>query len=95
MKSLKSLIFENEEPFEEPTTGWAAPETSLEKLQELIPKSNLTEREKAVIQYRLNGMTLQEIGDKHNIGRNSVYLMLKRAIYKIKKTISREKELGN
>jgi DNA-directed RNA polymerase sigma subunit (sigma70/sigma32) len=89
MKTLKSLILEIEEPFEEPTTGWAAPENPKEKLLNLIPRSNLTNNEKTIILERLNGETLEEIGDKLQISKQRVKEILSKAIYKINISMQR------
>jgi len=94
MKSLKSLIIEQNEPFEVPTTGWAAPETPKDKLLELIPKSSLTEKERVVIMERLNNFTLEEIGKKYGVTRAAIENILKRAILKIRKAAMREKTIG-
>jgi len=92
IKNLKSLIKEvikEMEDFEAPTTGWAAPESAKEKLLDLIPLANLTERESMVIQGRLEGYSLEELGKKYNVNRSRIAQILNNATRKLIKISKR------
>lgn len=60
--------------------------TGVERIKELIPLSNLTEREKVVIEKRLEGYTQEKIAQMYNTHRDKIRRLEISAVKKLKFT---------